>query len=92
MLSDREFSAVADEFTPLFVILQDDDRNKIIIPNSLIPQQMFVVYHNPGRRRKLDPAESPYPPPGDARDDVPRSFSGATGARPGDARCAAADP
>ena len=65
----KEFSAVADEFTPLFVILQNDDRNKIIIPNSLIPQQMFVVYSNPRRRREIEPAEPPYPPPGDARDD-----------------------
>ena len=68
MLSDQEFSAVADEFTPLFVILQDDDGNKVTIPNSL-PQQMFVAYRNPGRRRELDPAEATYLPPDDARDD-----------------------
>lgn len=68
LLSDKDFSAVVDEFTPFFVILQDDDGNKITIPNSLLLQQMFVVYNNPGRRRQLGQDEPPYLPPGDARD------------------------
>ena len=69
MLSDQEFSAVVDEFTPFFVIRQDDAGNKVTIPNSLLLQQMFVVYRNPGRRREIDPAEAPYLPPDGARDD-----------------------
>lgn len=47
MLSDKEFSAVVDEFTLFFVILQDDAGNKVTVPNSLMLQQIFIVYNRP---------------------------------------------
>ena len=55
LLEDKSFVAVVKEFTPFYIILEDDDGNHITLPNSLTLQQMFVIY-KAGSPRRTEPA------------------------------------
>ena len=55
--SDKEFRAVVREFTPFFIILEDQEGNFITLPNSLTLQQMFIIYKGADPQRK-EPASN----------------------------------
>lgn len=53
LLNDKSFSATVTALTPFFIIMADDDGNRVTMPNTASLQQVLVIY-NPDA-----PANSP---------------------------------